>query len=41
MTMYIRVRIDDVDAARLAFGTQVLGYSMARRQTQHRPRSPG
>jgi alkanesulfonate monooxygenase SsuD/methylene tetrahydromethanopterin reductase-like flavin-dependent oxidoreductase (luciferase family) len=31
MTMYIRVCIDDdVAAARLAFGTQVLGYAMAR-----------
>jgi alkanesulfonate monooxygenase SsuD/methylene tetrahydromethanopterin reductase-like flavin-dependent oxidoreductase (luciferase family) len=31
MTMYIRVCIDDdLDAARLAFGTQVLGYAMAR-----------
>jgi alkanesulfonate monooxygenase SsuD/methylene tetrahydromethanopterin reductase-like flavin-dependent oxidoreductase (luciferase family) len=32
MTMYIRVCIDDdVAAARLAFGTQVLGYAMAGR----------
>ena len=32
MTMYIRVCIDDdVAAARLAFGTQVLGYAMAAR----------
>jgi hypothetical protein len=31
MTMYIRVCIDDdVDAARQAFGAQVLGYAMAR-----------
>jgi alkanesulfonate monooxygenase SsuD/methylene tetrahydromethanopterin reductase-like flavin-dependent oxidoreductase (luciferase family) len=31
MTMYIRVCVDDdEDAARLAFGTQVLGYAMAR-----------
>jgi alkanesulfonate monooxygenase SsuD/methylene tetrahydromethanopterin reductase-like flavin-dependent oxidoreductase (luciferase family) len=31
MTMYIRVCVDDdEDAARLAFGTQVLSYSMAR-----------
>jgi alkanesulfonate monooxygenase SsuD/methylene tetrahydromethanopterin reductase-like flavin-dependent oxidoreductase (luciferase family) len=31
MTMYIRVCIDDdLDAARLAFGTQVLGYAMGR-----------
>jgi alkanesulfonate monooxygenase SsuD/methylene tetrahydromethanopterin reductase-like flavin-dependent oxidoreductase (luciferase family) len=33
MTMYIRVCIDDdVDAARQAFGAQVLGYAMARPQ---------
>ena len=31
MTMYIRVCIDDdVDAARQAFGAQVLGYAMGR-----------
>jgi hypothetical protein len=31
MTMYIRVRIDDdAAAARLALGTQVLGYAMGR-----------
>jgi hypothetical protein len=31
MTMYVRVCIDDdVAAARLAFGTQVLGYAMGR-----------
>ena len=39
MTMYIRVCIDDdVAAARLAFGTQVLGYAMGRPGT---PQSAG
>jgi alkanesulfonate monooxygenase SsuD/methylene tetrahydromethanopterin reductase-like flavin-dependent oxidoreductase (luciferase family) len=37
MTMYIRVCIDDdEDAARLAFGTQVLGYAMAHPDTPQR-----